>query len=91
MDGPDFCSKYFSLPFLLLGSDRSFPLQHGQNAPSEFMKISQTLQRFWPAAYLPISSGFFALYRMHVPTQYPVTSKTPEFFAFLDAGEEALI
>ena len=35
------CSRYFSLPFLLLGKHLSCLLQQGQHNPSQFTKISQ--------------------------------------------------
>jgi hypothetical protein len=35
--------------------------QQGHHNPSHLMNISQIWQRFWPLAYLPEPTGFWAL------------------------------
>ena len=64
-----FLALNFALYFRFLGLVRSLYPQHGHQSPSHFMKISQIWQRFWPLTYLPEPTGFWALWRIHIPLQ----------------------
>jgi len=59
----------FALYFRFLGFVLSRYPQHGHHSPSHFMKISHIWHRFWPLTYLPEPTGFWALWRIHIPLQ----------------------
>ena len=60
-------ARSFALYFRLRGFVRRRYPQQGHQSPSHFMKISHIWQRRWPEAYLPVPTGFCALYRMQMP------------------------
>lgn len=60
-------ARSFALYFRFLGFVLSLYPQHGHQRPSHFMKISHIWQRLCPDAYLPVPTGFCALYLMHIP------------------------
>jgi len=54
---------YFKFRGLVL---RRYP-QHGHHKPSHLMKISQIWHLRCPEAYLPVPTGFCALYLVQIP------------------------
>ena len=62
-----FCSRSLFLYLKFLGVPLSLYPQHGHQRPIQLRKISQTWQRFWPAAYLPEPTGFWALCLIQIP------------------------
>jgi hypothetical protein len=62
-----FLARSFALYFRFLGLVRSLYPQHGHHSPSHFMKISHIWQRFWPLAYRPEPTGFWALCLIQIP------------------------
>ena len=57
----------FALYFRLRGFVRRRYPQHGHQRPSHFMNISHIWHRLCPETYLPVPTGFCALYLMHIP------------------------
>ena len=56
-----------ALYFRLRGFVRRRYPQHGHHRPSHLMNISHIWHRLCPDTYLPVPTGFCALYLMHIP------------------------
>ena len=68
---------HFCLYLEILGLVLRHIPQQGQNLPSQFTNISQTLHLFWPLAYRNPLRLHFVLYRLQTPLQ------TKKWYLFL--------
>ena len=60
-------ARSLALYFRLRGFVLSRYPQHGHQRPAHFMNISHIWHLRWPEAYLPVPTGFCALYLVQIP------------------------